>query len=518
MNSIENGWPLLKLKQICVGYKGKKPKQEFPSKENIDLIPYINIQAFEKKIVHSYVFEDDVVVAQPGDLLVVWDGARFGLTGIAEEKGGVGSTLMCLKSPVMLPKFLYYYLQSKYSYINSRPKGVATPHVDPEIFWNIDVPIPSLREQSLIVELLDSTTRDITLTKGYILEAFGKAAQLRASILNDAITGNLTNLAIGKRVLSKAWDLVSLNSICDVIDPNPKHRNPKYVDSGYFFLSTANFSKTGGWDLNDTKWVEEDVVKEQEKRCKFTDQTIVFSRKGTIGKVRYVPRGIRFAFLDSLVAINPKQIINDRFLFYCLKSRLVQRQVEQLTRGVALKQISVGAVRSLKIPLPSLKEQESVVTLLDDAMNKLKGLEEYCSHASKTIEDLPANQFSEAFSGELTKEWRKSNASLDTMELVKQIQSIDISKNKPKKPVRKLDKVNHMAENRKDKKKIVDILSNSSEAVSAQDLFKLCGYSNDAVPIEIEDFFLDLRSQLLDEKIEKQRVDEQDFFSIVKLK
>ena len=84
MNQVELG-------TILHMEKGKKPQKQ--SKEiKTDFLPYVDIKAFEKGIVDNYAYPEKCVLCGDGDLLIVCDGSRSGLTGRA-IKGIVGSTL-----------------------------------------------------------------------------------------------------------------------------------------------------------------------------------------------------------------------------------------------------------------------------------------------------------------------------------------------------------------------------------------------------------------------------------------
>ena len=92
---------------------------------------------------------------------------------------------------------------------------------------------------------------------------------------------------------STDWSVEELQSISTVVDPNPTHRNPEYTKEGYPFISTAEFIEPDGIRIETPRRVSEGTVREQEARCRFTEHSIAFFRKGTIGKTRILPRGIR---------------------------------------------------------------------------------------------------------------------------------------------------------------------------------------------------------------------------------
>ena len=104
------------------------------------------------------------------DFLMVWDGSRSGLVGKA-IRGALGSTLMKLNFPRIENNFAYYFLQSKFTEINTRAKGVGIPHVDPNLLWNYDFPISPLPEQLAIVSKIEELLSDLENDKQQLLTA-----------------------------------------------------------------------------------------------------------------------------------------------------------------------------------------------------------------------------------------------------------------------------------------------------------------------------------------------------------
>ncbi len=208
--------------------------------------------------------------------------------------------------------------------------------------------------------------------------------------------------------LPRGWVNVRLRDAATVVDPNPKHRNPKYVPEGFPFVSTAEFLEPDGITLETRRRVAESTVVEQEERCSFTPQSVFFSRKGTIGKTRLHPGG-RLALLDSLCVINPGASVEARFLLQALRSPQVIARIDDVVRGVALRQISVGEVRELEVPLPPLNEQRRIVEKLDALQARSRRAREALDAVSPLLEKLRQSILAAAFRGDLTKDWRAKN-------------------------------------------------------------------------------------------------------------
>ncbi|MDZ8118182.1 restriction endonuclease subunit S [Pontiella agarivorans] len=220
----------------------------------------------------------------------------------------------------------------------------------------------------------------------------------------------------GLQGIPDVWEVERLDFIADVIDPNPKHRNPRYFDKGFHFISTAQFDGTDGFDLSKCRFVAKETIDEQGARCRFDKRSIAFSRKGTIGHTRILELDIPFALLDSLCVINCDAVISNKYLNYVLRGPLVAGQVVEKTKGVALKQVSVGGVRELLIPLPSVEEQTEIVRRVEELFAFADQVEQRVKEAQAHVNHLTQSILAKAFRGELTEQWRRENPDLITGE------------------------------------------------------------------------------------------------------
>ena len=171
-------WEKVKLGELAVHEKGKKPRKQFPNPSTLHPIPYIDIRAFEEGIIRSWTNGSDCRICRESDLLMVWDGARSGLVGKGKN-GALGSTLVRLDFPLIDNQYAFFFFQLKYQEVNSRTKGSGTPHVDPDLLWNYEFPVPPLPEQRRIVARIEKLISE--LDKG--IESL-KAATCKARCLS----------------------------------------------------------------------------------------------------------------------------------------------------------------------------------------------------------------------------------------------------------------------------------------------------------------------------------------------
>ncbi|MCG8526698.1 MAG: restriction endonuclease subunit S [Opitutales bacterium] len=153
--------------------------------------PYIDIEAFEKGIIKSWTNGDKCKFCEEDDFLIVWDGSRSGLTGKAIS-GVLGSTLTRIKFQGIYNDYAYYFLKSKYMEINTRARGTGTPHVDPELLWNYNFPLPPLSEQKRIVAKIEELFSELDAGVESLKKAKEQLGVYRQSLLKQAFEGKLT--------------------------------------------------------------------------------------------------------------------------------------------------------------------------------------------------------------------------------------------------------------------------------------------------------------------------------------
>jgi type I restriction enzyme S subunit len=189
INNLPTGWILKPLGEACRTIKGKKPKDTGPASVE-RTVPYINIKSFETGQPVEFSAQGNYPACKRDDVLIVWDGARAGLTGRAVA-GYIGSTLAKIYSDETNNQYLFYFLQAQYGLINSRTKGVGIPHVDPSIFNNIPFPIaPPDQQKRIVAEIekqfsrLDEAIADLKRVKANL-------KRYKAAVLKAAVEGSL---------------------------------------------------------------------------------------------------------------------------------------------------------------------------------------------------------------------------------------------------------------------------------------------------------------------------------------
>ena len=403
---LPEGWELKKLGSVVQYEKGKKPSNLNDEKNDIFTIPYIDIQGFEKGIIKSWTDGKNARLCQNSDLLMVWDGARAGLVG-SGSTGALGSTLMKISFPKVNHTYGFYFLYSKFSDINSNTKGTGIPHVDPSVLWNFEFPIPPLPEQQYLSQKLTALLDEVAQTKQRLEAIPAQLKQFRQSVLADAVSGRLMEIAPR---MTKMSDIAKFQN-------------------GFAFNS-EDFSKSGEWQVfrlgnirdgflfyeNKPVFISEKLAKTQEKFIPKVGDSLI-SMTGTRFKQDYgfaciIEKDEKILVNQRVGRIIPiKDKIIPKFLNLSLRSEHFRQQFfKGETGGVNQGNVGSKHIMSISINLPTLEQQTQIVQKVETYFALADEIETQVNAALENVNLLTQSILSKAFSGELSAAWRTQQA------------------------------------------------------------------------------------------------------------
>ena len=410
MNSnIKNGknmgtehWAETTLENVVLHKKGKKPKR-LEQNNFKDAVPYIDIEAFETGRIKQYADIDSSNCCDEKDVLVVWDGARFGLTG-CNQKGSVGSTLACLTPVLIESTYLLKFIQRHYSTIQTNPKGTGIPHVNPDIFWNLEIPLPPLNEQKRIVEKLDAILPKVKSAKARLDKIPRILKKFRQSVLSTACSGKLTeDWREGKDL--PEWEVSNIEGVIEDLSYGTSQKCDYNVKDGTPVLRIPNIS-SGKLELSDVKYALLDK-KELDKLSLKSGDLLLIRSNGSVSllgqSVLINDSAYGFAYAGYLIRLRcKKDIIVPRYLDITLKTNDLRTQIELPARSTTgVHNINSAEIKSLVIPLPSLGEQHEIVRLVEKLFAFADSLEVKYKKAMVCINKIEQSVLAKAFRGEL---------------------------------------------------------------------------------------------------------------------
>jgi type I restriction enzyme S subunit len=152
------------------------------------------------------------------------------------------------------------------------------------------------------------------------------------------------------------------------------HHKPVYTSSGYKFLSAKNVTKKI-IDWTAIKYVDEKQHKELSKRVKPQRNDILLAKNGTTGVAAINDTDEEFDIYVSLALLRPSKLIDPYYLLYVINSELVKSQFNDRLKGVGVPNLHLKEIKEVTIPLPDMKTQKSIVSIMKSKWNYLEQTE-----------------------------------------------------------------------------------------------------------------------------------------------
>lgn len=149
----------------------------------------------------------------------------------------------------------------------------------------------------------------------------------------------------------------------------------EFTDDGFcLFLSAKNVTRDG-FDFAQKQFItsEKDGLL---RKGKLERDDVVLTTRGTVGNVALYDSSVPYDNVrinSGMVVIRcDKEKILPKYLYFVLKSGLFQNQVESFRSGSAQPQLPIRDMQNMKLPLPSLDEQENVVSQIGTIDEKIE--------------------------------------------------------------------------------------------------------------------------------------------------
>jgi hypothetical protein len=385
--------------------KGKKPKLQ--SKDAIKgYLPYVDIKAFEQGIIDNYASTEKVLLCEDGDLLIVGDGSRSGLTGRA-IKGIVGSTLYKIYADGMTTDYLRYFIESKYLLLNTQKKGTGTPHLNANILKKSKLIVPSIEEQERIVakieELfskLDNAVETLNATKTQ-LEVY------RQAVLKEAFVGKLTAKWRERNNIDYSFNKVNIKALVkkekNSLKAGPFGSSLKkefYVSNGYKIYGQeqviAGDECIGDYYVNEEKYQE--LI-----TCKVSPRDVLISLVGTVGKVLILSRECKAGLINPrLIKISlDENIMIPEYFKYYFESDFIKTLYKSKVHGATMDVLNMSMIKELPFLLCSIKEQEQIIYEIESRMSEYYNIENTVNMVLQQTSAMQQSILKQAFEGRL---------------------------------------------------------------------------------------------------------------------
>ena len=248
------------------------------------------------------------------------------------------------------------------------------------------LPVPPLTEQRRIVAILDEAFKAIAIAKANAEKNLRNAQEL-FELQRDACFAEE----------NQSWPAEALGDIAEV-----QSGGTPLVSTKEFWGGDIAWYSSG--ELNDVETVQSERF--------ITEAGLAGSNaklfpKGSLLIGMYDTAALKMSILDRAAAFNqaiagvrPNQNLEMEFLFHAIS---VQKPaLLSLRRGVRQKNLSLGKIKEIVVPVPSIEAQRCIIGRLNAAQELSDRLQAAYQGKLAAFDELKKSLLSQAFSGQLT--------------------------------------------------------------------------------------------------------------------
>ncbi len=322
----------------------------------------------------------------------------------------------------------------------------------------IEMPIPPLREQSVIAGVVDGHLSRLDAAVTGLQRVQANLKRYRASVLKEAVEGRLvpTEAELAKqegrdyehasvlleRILTErrrrweeaelakleakgsrpkddkwkakyeepaapdtselpeGWCWAAMSSFCIAIG-DVDHKMPKAQPEGVPYLSTKDFTEPDGIDLGGAKLISQEDYEQLCRKIRPERGDILLSRYGTVGEVRRVEHAGPLQAPYSIAILKLADPSVGPWLVLALRSQVLQSQMRRHTRATAQPDLGLAHIRELAVPMPPAAEMARILDVADDLVSIERNILESVGVQSARTARLRQSILKWAFEGKL---------------------------------------------------------------------------------------------------------------------
>jgi type I restriction enzyme M protein len=317
---------LVKLEEVCIIQSGGTPSKTEKSYWDNGTIPWVGSTVCKNEVIYNAetlitelgLKKSNAKLFPKGTTLIALVGATIGKTAYLEFETTTNQNIAGLQvkdETVLNKKYLFLISQTLYDQFYALGDG-GFRMASLSFIKELEIPLPPLKIQDQIVAEIEDYRKIIDGAK--------------------QIVNNYKPII----TIKPDWEMVEMGEVCEikngrnqsnVVNPNGKY--PIYGSGGIMGYADDYICEEG---------------------C------TIIGRKGTINNPIYVET--KFWNVDTAFGFSANEKINKRFLFfYCCGYNFKQHDT-----GTTIPSLTKSELLTIKIPLPSLEEQQTIVKAIEE--------------------------------------------------------------------------------------------------------------------------------------------------------
>ena len=390
---MKEGWEIKKLGEVCDFQGGSQPpKSNFIFEPRKGYVRFLQIRDFGSDKNMTYIPEAKKNRhCNEDDILLGRYGASVGK--ILINKAGAYNVAVMKTIPdekVLYRQYLFFYLNTDdfQSRLLKTASRSAQDGFSKDDIFDFPIFLPPLPEQQRIVAILDEAFAAIAKAKANAEQNLKNAKELFDCVLDNIL-------------YDKKWEVKELGEVCIKVEYGSSTKSTSEGKLPVLRMGNIQNSRFT-WDSLMYSDNEED-----NKQYLLKHNDVLFNRTNSpelVGKTAIYKSEMPAIFAGYLIRIHRKEDLLDAdYLNFYLNSKMANDYGKTVViSSVNQANINGTKLKTYPIPLPTLKEQKSIVQKLDALSAETKKLESIYQQKLHDLEELKKSILQKAFAGELT--------------------------------------------------------------------------------------------------------------------
>lgn len=431
------GWVKMKLGDVLKNREGRyKPND--PTIAGLKRIDKINFSG--QIFLSDKGSNTDMILIKKGDLVISGINVEKGALAVYEGEEDILATIHYSSYIFDTTKididFLKVFLRSPdfIQLLKEQVPGGIKTEIKPKHILPLEVYFPETTiEQKVIAEHFFEKEAKFNQLDEHISYQLTQLENLNQAILQEAVQGKLVKQdpkdepasELLKRIkaektksakkekplppikpeeipfeIPENWVWCNFGELAELINGDRGKNYPnreEYVKNGVAWINTGHIEPDGTLTTKEMYFITDEKYNSLRGGKIQKDDLVYCLRGATFGKVAFVTPYSKGAIASSLMIIRLTELVDKKYVFYYLKSKLAYNQLRRFNNGSAQPNLAANDVRYYYFPLPPLSEQKRIVAEIEKQLAKTKQLKEHIIANQQATEQLLKALLHQAF-------------------------------------------------------------------------------------------------------------------------
>lgn len=320
----------------------------------------------------------------PGTLLVTCI-ASIGKNAILTTGGSCNQQINAVyPSQKHSNHYLYYFLEYKSTYLSSLAGKTAVPILNKSAFDLVPIPFPNLPEQQKISEILSTVDNKLAAIDAEIEQTKTLKKGLMQTLLTQGI-GHTQFKCSPLGQIPKSWAVVEMNNAITFMSDYVANGSFKSLKDNVTVFDNTEYSYyvrlydlRRGLGHKNQKYVDKKSYEYLKKSSLHGDEILMANIGANVGECFLIPKLNKPATLapNMISILMNNSEFNPQFVYFYLTSSFGWKEIDKVIEGSGQPKINKTRLKTLKLVMPNLSEQNQIARILTTVDNKLELLQQ----------------------------------------------------------------------------------------------------------------------------------------------